>query len=351
MPVPATVSQSVAKLIALIKRATLPLSSAQPRRRGPRVGMMLALAWVVASVPAKGQVQIENLGTFGYGDSWATGVSDNGTVVIGRVQGASRLLAFRWTPTTGMESLGSLGDFEYYPVSISGDGSTVVGLTSGTNTWGNWIWRQETGMTRFVPGFYPDVVNVDGTSVLGRFPNYPPHLVRTADGFAKDLGNYQGRPVYAWGMDPTGSLVVGMTEFSDPTSRRPVRWTEDTGWSELGLPTGWGGSFAVSASFGGARILGSATNPEGFQRAVVWGSTQGMIDIGNPPGIPTSNCRVIGNTISSDGRTVLGVYMLLDDPQGNFHWFIWTEHLGIQDLVPYLRIQGMQPRGVDPSRF
>jgi probable HAF family extracellular repeat protein len=71
---------------------------------------------------------MQNLGTLGGDYSWATGVSADGSVVVGWATNAARKWrAFRWTAAGGMQDLGTLGGSESRANAVSADGSVVVG--------------------------------------------------------------------------------------------------------------------------------------------------------------------------------------------------------------------------------
>ena len=89
----------------------------------------------------------------GLGDGSATGVSGDGSVVVG-YRGFSSdsgviYKAFRWTEASGMVGLGDLpgGDFSNYAKGVSGDGSTVVGYAA-TPSNEAFLWTSAGGMQR-----------------------------------------------------------------------------------------------------------------------------------------------------------------------------------------------------------
>jgi probable HAF family extracellular repeat protein len=92
-------------------------------------------------------------GMVGLGDGSATGVSGDGSVVVG-YRGFSSdsgviYKAFRWTDASGMVGLGDLpgGDFSNYAKGVSGDGSTVVGYAA-TPSNEAFLWTSAGGMQR-----------------------------------------------------------------------------------------------------------------------------------------------------------------------------------------------------------
>jgi probable HAF family extracellular repeat protein len=90
----------------------------------------LWLAWVVvawAALPSQAQRLIW-LGTLGGSKSAATGVSADGSVVVGSAYNAAGdPRAFRWTAAHGMQDLGTLGGDGSEATGVSADGSVVVG--------------------------------------------------------------------------------------------------------------------------------------------------------------------------------------------------------------------------------
>jgi probable HAF family extracellular repeat protein len=71
---------------------------------------------------------MEDLGTLGGGESGASDVSADGSVVVGWAHNAAgQKRAFRWTAAGGMQDLGTLGGGESWATGVSADGSVVVG--------------------------------------------------------------------------------------------------------------------------------------------------------------------------------------------------------------------------------
>jgi probable HAF family extracellular repeat protein len=82
--------------------------------------------------------------------SRATGVSADGSVVVGESDSANGLEAFRWTEGTGMVGLGYLpgGGFNSRALGVSADGSVVVGISYSANGYEAeaFIWNISQGM-------------------------------------------------------------------------------------------------------------------------------------------------------------------------------------------------------------
>lgn len=72
-----------------------------------------------------------NLGSLGGSISWASGVSADGSVVVGTstiaTEGPRLLRAFRWSGSSGLVDLGTLGGDYSSAVALSADGAVVVG--------------------------------------------------------------------------------------------------------------------------------------------------------------------------------------------------------------------------------
>ena len=87
-------------------------------------------------------------------DTYATGVSADGSVVVGYIEGYNESgfdqfdqEAFRWTQATGMVGLGNLSGWNFSSASgVSADGSVVVGSSSGANGGEAFIWNSTQGM-------------------------------------------------------------------------------------------------------------------------------------------------------------------------------------------------------------
>jgi probable HAF family extracellular repeat protein len=95
---------------------------------------------------------MQDLGTLGGYDSWARGVSADGTVVVGYAYAAGQARAFRWTASRGMEDLNityaSLltdGSLLWEAFAISPDGRYIVGVGRNAATNRNEAFLLDTG--------------------------------------------------------------------------------------------------------------------------------------------------------------------------------------------------------------
>jgi probable HAF family extracellular repeat protein len=225
------------------------------------------------------------LGTLGGSESWASGVSADGRVVVGWAYKPHwQMRAFRWTAEGGMQDLGTLGGDVSVALGVSADGSVVVG------------WAH----------------NAD----------YHNRAFRWENGVVQDLGTLGGVESWASGVSPDGSVVVGWAR--DAVGERAFRWTAAGGMQDLGTLGGyWSRASGVSPD--GLVVVGVADNANWIDRAFLWTAVGGMQDLGTLPG----GYRSGASGVSADGRVVVGSS---DNAAGNRRAFLWTAAGGMQDL-------------------
>jgi probable HAF family extracellular repeat protein len=104
----------------------------------------------------------------------ATGVSADGSVIVGFGRSDSGGEAFRWTQANGMVGLGDLtgGAFSSWAEAVSVDGSVIVGYGSSASGAEAFRWTQTTGMVGLgtLPGHVysrADDVSADGSVIVG----------------------------------------------------------------------------------------------------------------------------------------------------------------------------------------
>jgi probable HAF family extracellular repeat protein len=172
----------------------------------------------------------------------ARGVSGDGEVVVGFGHSASGQEAFRWTQAGGMVGLGDLsgGGFGSFARGISTDGVVIVGQGESGSGTEAFKWTGVGGM--------------DGLGDL-------------AGGFFHSI---------AFGVSGDGSVIVG--ESNSTNGAEAFVWTivdgmqslQDLLVNDLGLDlTGWTLTVANAASDDGTTIVGTGTNPDGFNEAWV----------------------------------------------------------------------------------
>lgn len=108
-----------------------------------------AFRWTTGSgMVSLGDLAGENANSFSQ-NSYAVGVSEDGSVVVGYGTSDSGQEAFRWTASGGMVGLGDLagGNFQSVAYDSSDDGSVVVGFGISASGYEEaFIWEQGSGM-------------------------------------------------------------------------------------------------------------------------------------------------------------------------------------------------------------
>jgi probable HAF family extracellular repeat protein len=275
------------------------------------------------------------LGTLGGVESVATGVSADGSVVVGWVEYANgKMRAFRWTAKTGMRDLGTLGGIMSTAYGVSVDGLVVVGRA------GNFLgqvrafrWTAAGGMQdlgtlpKYEDSSFADGVSADGSVVVGS---------SSVDGGAVADNKFQPR-AYRWtartgmqelralfdvdqsvalGVSADGSVVVGWMKYADYI-QRAFRWTAWTGMQDLSAQS-YGVSIARGVSADGSVVVGGSSFG-----AFCWTAKTGMQLLGTFGGM--SEAR----GVSANGSIVVGYS---ENTRGQPRAFRWTAKTGMQDL-------------------
>ena len=235
-------------------------------------------------------------------DSKATGVSADGSVVVGNGTGFYGT-AFRWTQATGMVGLGYLPGGGYYAASyasgVSANGSVVVGVSTSANGTEALGWQEAFRWTQ-------------GTGIVG-------------------LGDLPGGSFWsnAQNVSADGSVVVGQSFGA--YGYEAFRWTQGTGMVGLGsLPGGLFVSGATGVSADGSVIVGVSVGGEVF----VWNTTQGMRSLKeiltNDYGLDLTGWGALSYAgspqVSADGLTIVGQGW---NPNGNLE--AWIARLNPQN--------------------
>ena len=118
---------------------------------------------------ASGMVGLGTLGamTDGSNFSAASGVSDDGSVVVGSSTAAgANQRAFRWTSSAGMTDIGTLGTHSYAD-DVSGDGAFIVGSSElSANNSRAFLWDAVYGMRDLGSLLTANGVNLQGATIL-----------------------------------------------------------------------------------------------------------------------------------------------------------------------------------------
>jgi probable HAF family extracellular repeat protein len=246
----------------------------------------------------------QDLGSFGVDTTCARAVSSDGKVIVGECYiGSYAWHPFRWTAQTGMQDLGTFGTDWSAAWDVSADGSVVAGYSYGDCGFGYW-------------GTFPWRWTAQtGLTCLGTLPGYK---------FAE-----------AQGISADGSVVVGTT-YRDWApywdDRQAWIWTANSGIKGLGLLPPWGSSAATSVSGDGSTVIGWLFNNHGYEhledypfRAFRWRADTGMIDLGTLGGERTR----VWHAVTWDGSVVFGTSQT---SSGEWHAFRWTPRKGMEDL-------------------
>ncbi|WP_310447967.1 autotransporter domain-containing protein [Thiobacillus sp.] len=328
-------------------RSTGLASSFQPKLTLPLLRAALYVACLAPlAVGASEFTPLSDLTGGGFA-SYAAGVSDDGTVVVGRSIGASGYEAIRWTEAGGMVGLGDLagGLFESLAYGVSGDGAVVVGRgRNASSQFEAFRWTQAGGIVGLgdLPGGQFEstafATNGDGSVVVGYGNNasFSSEAFRwTQGGGMVGLGDLAGGGTssFALGVNDDGSVVVGMG--SSASGNEAFRWTQAGGMVGLGDLTG--GSFfsqAFGVSSNGSVVVGYSTSASG-QEAFRWTQAGGMVGLGDLAG---GGFESVAYGVNSDGSVVVGRGL---NASSSFEAFRWTQAGGMQSVTDWLAAAGV----------
>lgn len=192
-----------------------------------------------------GNGPVVDIGSAGWSNSEALGVSGDGSVVVGWNHAANGFgQAYRWTEAGGMQQLGYLrpNGTRSTAWGISRDGSTIVGQSQSNGLFGDveaFKWT-EAGGFEALPGLpgAPFVsqeaaaVNADGSVIVGHGPSATPqghnHALRWTSNGVEDLGTPAGFNIaHAFAVDDSGDVIGGVTHTGGP--RSAFVWTPSSG--------------------------------------------------------------------------------------------------------------------------
>jgi hypothetical protein len=225
----------------------------------------------------------------------ATGVSEDGSVIVGRViyPPGEPTQSFRWIEGAGMSLLPPLlaGD-KANASDISGDGLTAVGWSGSM-------------------------------------------AVRWAGGMPEPLGVLPGdRWSVALAVSDDGTVIVGTSYSMLAVDKKPFRWTQEHGLEPLGIIPGADQASAGAVSRDGRVVVGTALSSGGDAlRLFRWTEDEGPVDLGEFRGVESLSV----SDMSDDGRVIVGQVR-------GFAWdygYIWTEENGFSELGCYLKEHGL----------
>ncbi|MDR3498990.1 MAG: hypothetical protein P4L72_07165 [Parvibaculum sp.] len=333
--------------------------------------LLMCSSALVAPGAAQAAVLIQNLGALGGLDyaSYAKGVSDDGSVVVGSSDitsgnDADWSSAFMWT-SGGMTDLGYLGLPGSLPDNkpifsaangVSADGSAIVGYSITTSGYAHaFRWTSGGGMIDLgnfggaVGDAQAQGISGDGAVIVGSsiVPNGHSHAVTwtTTDSWATavvtDLGTLVGAmgDSTALGVSTDGSIIVGASQEAGGHGHATM-WSGGTA-IDLGTIGGFvGDSYAYNVSGDGSTVVGVSELAGGAAHAFRWTDTTGMVDLGTLGNDDYSQAQAA----SADGKIIVGYSIGTTSVNG--HGFIWTAEAGMRDLNAVLAGAGVNMTGI-----
>jgi probable HAF family extracellular repeat protein len=305
-----------------------------------------ALAAVVLGMAGSASAQsITSLGTLENGTvSMASGISSDGSVVVGFCDTPSGRRAVRWDTANGMQDLGVLpGGTSATSTGVSADGTVIVGLSIMSGSARAFRWSASGGMQdlghlpggteSFATGVSEDGQVVVGASTVGG--RYRGFLWTVAAGM-QDLGLLTGSPDFIPNAVSANGLVVVGSGFDSWKSGYPraAKWTAATGLQEL-----WGSS-AYDVTSDGSVIVGYGYSDSGqYERAVFWGN--GGIAPRFLSVLPDLYPSSVAYGVSADGKTIVGQSGGGSEDRA----FVWRSKEGMLDLASHLANLGVDMTG------
>ena len=266
----------------------------------------------------------------------AFAVSNEGKVIAGQAEQNGVYQGFYWHADTGMVGLGGSTTGS----GVSGDGSYIVGLRYFSSPAQAYTFSPGTGISTIGNGG-ANGVSSDGNVIVGNNGVTPARW--SAGAGPTSLGSLpcsipgQGGASAA---STDGSIIIG--DGVTCNGKEAFRWTAATGMVAIGdLPLGDGYVEANDVSGDGSVIVGDSSRAGGGREAFRWTSS-GMVGLGTLPG-GTGEFFSVASGVSADGNTIIG-----RSGTGNgFQVFIWTADGGMQNLNDVLISQGVDLQGYD----
>ncbi|NLR75912.1 autotransporter domain-containing protein [Leeia aquatica] len=278
-------------------------------------------------------------------------ISPDGRTVAGYARDGSRTVAVRWTSAGGMENLGSMfGGSATSVTGLSADGSVLVGtgqlaqnaLSYRAYRWTRATGPQDLGTLPMGGNSHAAAVSADGSMVVGVAYNaatYQRGFLWTSAQGMQDLGELNGgHSSAALALSADGSVIVGRAADGHAGGNdRAVRWSNGSGPVSLGVLSGHQNSVANAISADGQVITGTSYPGPGITdaRAFRWTATDGMQNLGTLPGGAYS----LGLGISAGGSTIVGRSEAIN--LGALRAFRWTQATGMQSVEQWLADNGV----------
>jgi probable HAF family extracellular repeat protein len=284
-------------------------------------------------------------GSFG---SYVSAISTDGTTAVGVGSAPTGLEPFRWTQADGMASLGKLtpSDADESATGVSSDGSVIVGRS------GNEAYRWTSGGMVGL-GYLPPVVageeavigNAEGVSGDGSFavgwdyfngPCYSGEFGPVCDarfsGFtwtgAGGLAPFSPASAIPRDVSASGAVIVG--DGVNGSNLEAFRYDTVGGFALLGRLTGHARSDANAVSADGSTVVGQSSVGSTPWEAFRWTQAGGMQGLGNLNSGTFGGSEALG--VSGDGSLVVGT---APSDTGSTA-FIWDEAHGMRALTQIL---------------
>ncbi|OHB66394.1 MAG: hypothetical protein A2V70_17605 [Planctomycetes bacterium RBG_13_63_9] len=251
-------------------------------------------------------------------------LSADGSVVVGTVwhgamgEGYGINEAFRWTEEDGVVILPSLPGWEDYrkeATGVSADGSVVIGAFGAPQPNRLFRWTEAEGMVDLGPQSSVQVVNepcisADGSVIVANDPGQGAFRWTEATGrvYLGTLPDAAG-PALAYDVSADGSVIVGSIgyDIGEPGDQA-FRWTEEEGIVLLFGTPGEIGTTATAVSGDGSLIVGHV---DLYNDAFVWDAAHGARSLSealeNEYGLNVGDFRLyLPTDVSPDGRVIVG---------------------------------------------
>jgi uncharacterized membrane protein len=227
----------------------------------------------------------------GYDNSAATGISADGSIVVGSSHSDLGLEPFIWDSANGMQGLGQLAGRNGTVASgVSADGSIVVGYgysespTGIVTNFEAFVWDSSNGMRGLgdLPGGVvhsgAEAISADGTTIVGSSRSgsgFEAFIWDATDGM-RGIGDLPGGAFTSTAKDVSsdGSIVVGFANSS--VGQESFIWDAVNGMRGLGSLPGTGPSGAAHAISGNGLVVGGQTTSATRTEAFIWDAVHGM---------------------------------------------------------------------------
>jgi probable HAF family extracellular repeat protein len=231
------------------------------------VGYMVAFKWT----PSAG---LEFLGALGGVGGIALAASYDGSTIVGWAEARNeQRLAFRWRQGQGMQALGAPATS--VATGVSADGSVVIGYVNPPGVLLAFRWTEAEGV-RMLTGFggsniAAQAITPDGSVIVGYadYPDHTRHACRWLDPSQppQDIHTVSNSTLsIARDVSASGDIVVGQYHPTGGTIPLAFRWTPARGMEDLNtvyadlLPYGSVLFHALAMSPNGRFIVGSGIN-------------------------------------------------------------------------------------------